>query len=143
VSKKKDLSKEDKKTWETYIKNPSDLFDKEKNLFQDKKRKERFKYDLHGYSLDEANQKVKEIIISCANENYREILLITGKGLHSTSDSDSYVSKEFSKLKYSVPDFIQNNNELKRLIVSISDADRIDGGEGAILIRLKNLQNEF
>ena len=143
MSKKKDLSKEDKKTWETYIKNPSDLFDKEKNLFQDKKRKERFKYDLHGYSLDEANQKVKEIIISCANENYREILLITGKGLHSTSDSDSYVSKEFSKLKYSVPDFIQNNNELKRLIVSISDADRIDGGQGAILIRLKNLQNEF
>ena len=139
MSKKKDLSKEDKKTWETYIKNPSDLFDKEKNLFQDKKRKERFKYDLHGYSLDEANQKVKEIIISCANENYREILLITGKGLHSTSDSDSYVSKEFSKLKYSVPDFIQNNNDLKRLIVSISDADRIDGGEGAILIRLKNL----
>jgi len=139
VSKKKDLSKEDKKTWETYIKNPSDLFDKEKNLFQDKKKKERFKYDLHGYSLDEANQKVKEIIVSCINENYREILLITGKGLHSTSDRDSYVSKEFSKLKYSVPDFIQNNNELKRLIVSISDADRIDGGEGAILIRLKNL----
>ena len=139
MSKKKDLSKEDKKTWETYIKNPSDLFDKEKNLFQDKKKKERFKYDLHGYSLDEANQKVKEIIVSCANKNYKEILLITGKGLHSTSDRDSYVSKEFSKLKYSVPDFIQNNNELKRLIVSISDADRIDGGEGAVLIKLKNL----
>ena len=120
-------------------KKSSDLFDKEKNLFQDKKKKERFKYDLHGYSLDEANQKVKEIIVSCVNENYREILLITGKGLHSTSDRDSYVSKEFSKLKYSVPEFIQNNNELKRLIVSISDADRIDGGEGAILIRLKNL----
>ena len=139
MSKKKDLSKEDRKTWETYIKNPSDLFDKEKNLFQDKKRKERFKYDLHGYSLDEANQKVKEIIISCANENYKEILLITGKGLHSTSDKDSYVSKEFSKLKYSVPDFIKNNNDLKKLITSITDADRIDGGEGAILIRLKNL----
>ena len=139
MSKKKDLSKEDKKTWETYIKNPSDLFDKEKNLFQDKKKKERFKYDLHGYSLDEANQKVKEIIVSCANENYREILLITGKGLHSTSDRDSYVSKEFSKLKYSVPDYIKNNNDLKKLITSITDADRIDGGEGAILIRLKNL----
>ena len=139
MSKKKDLSLEDKKTWETYIKNPSDLFDKEKNLFQDKKKKERFKYDLHGYSLDEANQKVKEIIISCANENYKEILLITGKGLHSTSDKDSYVSKEFSKLKYSVPEFISNNNELNKLIISISDADRMDGGEGAVLIKLKNL----
>ena len=139
MSKKKDLSEEDKKTWETYIKNPSDLFDKEKDISQNKKRKDRFKYDLHGYSLEEANQKVKEIIISCVNNNYREILFITGKGLHSTSDRNLFVSKKLSKLKYSVPDFIQNNNELKRLIVSISDADRIDGGEGAILIRLKNL----
>ena len=139
MSKKKDLSKEDRKTWETYIKNPSDLFDKEKNLFQDKKRKERFKYDLHGYSLDEANQKVKEIIISCANENYKEILLITGKGLHSTSDKDSYVSKQLSKLKYSVPDFIKNNNDLKKLITSIDEAKKTDGGEGAIIIKLKNL----
>ena len=139
MSKKKDLSEEDKKTWETYIKNPSDLFDKDLNLSQSKKRKERFKYDLHGYSLEEANQKVKEIIISCVNNNYREILFITGKGLHSTSDSDTYASKEFSKLKYSVPDFIQSNNELNKLIISISDADRMDGGEGAVLIKLKNL----
>ena len=139
MSKKKDLSIEDKKNWETYIKNPSDLFDKDLDLSQSKKIKERFKYDLHGYSLEEANQKVKEIIISCVNNNYREILFITGKGLHSTTDSNSYVSKKFSKLKYSVPDFIQNNNELKKLIVSISDVDRIDGGEGAFLIKLKNL----
>ena len=40
-----------------------------------------------------SNKKVKEIIVSCANDNYREIVLITGKGLHSTSDRDSYVSK--------------------------------------------------
>ena len=139
MSKKKDLSEEDKKTWETYIKNPSDLFDKEKDISQNKKRKDRFKYDLHGYSLEEANQKVKEIIISCVNNNYREILFITGKGLHSTTDRNSYVSKKFSKLKYSVPDFIKNNNDLNKLITSITDADRIDGGEGAILIRLKNL----
>ena len=139
MSKKKGLSEEDKKTWETYTKNPSDLFDKEKDLSQNKKRKDRFKYDLHGYSLEEANQKVKEIIISCVNNNYREILFITGKGLHSTSDSDTYASKEFSKLKYSVPDFIQSNNELNKLIISISDADRMDGGEGAVLIKLKNL----
>ena len=41
MSKKKDLSEEDKKTWETYIKNPSDLFDKEKDISQNKKRKDR------------------------------------------------------------------------------------------------------
>ena len=139
MSKKKGLSEEDKKTWETYTKNPSDLFDKEKDLSQNKKRKDRFKYDLHGYSLEEANQKVKEIIISCVNNNYREILFITGKGLHSTSDSDTYASKEFSKLKYSVPDFIKSDTELNSLIISVNEAAIKDGGEGAILIKLKKL----
>ena len=29
--KKKDLSQEDKKTWEDYIKDPSDIYDKDSN----------------------------------------------------------------------------------------------------------------
>ena len=66
-------------------------------------------------------------------------MLITGKGLHSNSDSDAYVSKNLSKLKYSVPEFIKSNEELSKLIISLSDADLKDGGEGAILIKLKNL----
>ena len=137
--KKKDLSKQDINTWETYIKNPSDIYDKDKNISQNQERKSRFKFDLHGYTLDEANQKVREIIISCAKNKYKEILLITGKGLHSTSDNDAYVSKNLSKLKYSVPEFIKSNKELSKLIISISDADIKDGGEGAILVKLKNL----
>ena len=31
MTKKKDLSKKDRETWETYIKNPSDVYDKDKN----------------------------------------------------------------------------------------------------------------
>ena len=137
--KKKDLSKQDIDTWETYIKNPSDLYDKDKNIIQKQERKSRFKFDLHGYTLDEANQKVKEIIISCSKNKFREILLITGKGLHSSSDNDAFVSKNLSKLKYSVPEFIRNNKDISKLIFSISDADIKDGGEGAILVKLKNL----
>lgn len=139
MSKKKDLSKEDTKTWASYIKNPSDVYDKDKSISQDQKRKDRFKFDLHGYSLDEANQKVGDIITLCVKNKYKEILLITGKGLHSTSDNDAYVSKNFSKLKYSVPEFIKSNDELSKLIISISDSDTKDGGEGAILIKLRNL----
>ena len=59
--------------------------------------------------------------------------------MHSTSDNDAYVSKNLSKLKYSVPEFIKSNKELSKLIISISDADIKDGGEGAILVKLKNL----
>ena len=137
--KKKDLSKQDIDTWETYIKNPSDLYDKDKKIIQKQERKSRFKFDLHGYTLDEANQKVKEIIISCSKNKFREILLITGKGLHSSSDNDAFVSKNLSKLKYSVPEFIKNNKDISKLIFSISNADIKDGGEGAILVKLKNL----
>ena len=136
--KKKDLSKEDSEAWQSYIENPTDVYDKDLGK-KSINRKERFKFDLHGYTLDEANKKVKEIIISCFKNKYREILLITGKGLHSTSGEDTYVSSDLSKLKYSVPDFISSDDELKNYIISIDEAEKRDGGDGAILIKLKNL----
>ncbi len=137
--KKKDLPKKDIETWETYIKNPSDVYDKEKNNQKNQYRKERFRFDLHGHTLDEANQRVRDIIFLCVKQKYKEILFITGKGLHSTSDNDTYVSKNFSKLKYSVPDFIKSDNDLNKFVFSISEAGIKDGGEGAILIKLRNL----
>ena len=137
--KKKDLSEKDLNTWETYLKNPTDLYDKEKYNQKNQERKERFRFDLHGHTLDEANQRVRDIILSCVKQKYKEILFITGKGLHSTSDKDAYVSKHFSKLKYSVPDFIKSNDDLNKFVFSISDADIKDGGEGAILVKLRNL----
>ena len=137
--KKKDLSSEDKKIWEDYTRNPSNIYDKEKQSTANNLRKERFKFDLHGFTLDEANQKVREIILSCTKKNYKEILLITGKGLHSNTNKDIYVSKDLSKLKFSVPEFINNNEDLSKYIISISDASIRDGGKGAILIKLKNL----
>ena len=137
--KKKDLSDKDKETWETYIKNTSDVYDKDKNNQKNQFTKERFRFDLHGHTLDEANQRVRDIIFSCVKQKYKEILFITGKGLHSTSGNDAFVSKDFSKLKYSVPDFIKSDDDLNKFGLSIADADIKDGGEGAILIKLRNL----
>ena len=137
--KKKDLSQVDKKTWENYIKNPSDIYDKDGNLFNNTSQNKRFRFDLHGFTLDDANKKVREIILSCLENKYKEILFITGKGLHSTNQKDVYTSKDFGKLKFSVPEFIKSNQELNRLIISVDEAEIKDGGEGAILIKLKNL----
>ena len=137
--KKKDLSKKDIEAWETYIKNPSDIYDKDKDDQKDKIRKERFQFDLHGHTLNEANQRVRDVIFSCVKKKYKEILFITGKGLHSNSGSDAYVSKDLSKLKYSVPEFIKSDDDLNKFVISISEADIKDGGEGAILIKLRNL----
>ena len=136
--KKKDPNQEDKKTWEDYIKNPSDIYDKDKN-FSKTQRRDRYKFDLHGFTLDEANIKVKEILQYCIKNRFRELLLITGKGMHSKNEEDAYVSKDLGKLKYSVPEFIKTNTDLNKLIISISDAKMKDGGEGAIIIKLKDL----
>ena len=67
------------------------------------------------------------------------MLLITGKGIHSTNDNDTYISKDLGKLKYSVPEFIKSDSELSELITSVNKADVKDGGDGAILIKLKKL----
>ena len=138
MKKKKESNQEDKKTWEDYIKNPSDIYDKDINLSKTQRR-DRYKFDLHGFTLDEANIKVKEILQHCIKNRFREILLITGKGIHSKNEEDAYVSKDLGKLKYSVPEFISTNSELNKLIISISDAEMKDGGEGAIIIKLKDL----
>ena len=136
--KKKDPSQEDKKTWEEYIKNPSDIYDKDQGVSNSIQRRERYKFDLHGFTLDEANKKVKEIIEYCVKNKFKELLLITGKGNHSTSDDDIYISRDLGKLKYSVPEFIKTS-ELKKFIISINDGEKKDGGQGAIIIKFKNL----
>ena len=139
MTNKKVLSKEDKNTWQEYIKNPSGVYDKDKSKSLKNKLKGRYKFDLHGYTLSDANTKVKELIISCNENNYKEILLITGKGIHSTNEKDIYVSKDLGKLKFSVPEYVKSDEELRKYIISIEEANLRDGGEGAILIKLRNL----
>jgi len=139
VTKKNDLSNLDKAQWEEYLKNPKDIFDKELVKKQSIDLNQRFRFDLHGFTLSQANKKVRELIINCQKKNIREILLITGKGLHSNTDQNTYVSKELSKLKFSVPDYIKSKNDLLDKIYSIEQASINDGGEGAIVIKLKKL----
>ena len=139
MKKKTKISQEDIKTWQDYIKNPTDVIDKDKNKNRSNLSKLRFKYDLHGYTLIDANKRVKEIILSCVKKSFKEILLITGKGIHSNTEKNIYASSDLSKLKYSVPEYIKENLELSKYILSISNAEKEDGGDGAIIIKLRNL----
>ena len=136
MKKKKDLSNTDIVEWEEYIRNPKDIFDKEQKALD---ANNRFRFDLHGFTLLEANQKVRELIINCQEKGFKEILLITGKGLHSNTDQNTYVSKKLSKLKFSVPEYINSSKDLSDKIYSIEQALNINGGEGAIIIKLKKL----
>jgi len=139
VIKKKNISQKDINTWKSYIKNLTSIIDKDRIQKDSKSNHHRFKYDLHGFTLLQANEKVKEIILLCVKKNYKEILFITGKGIHSNTDKDVYISKDLSKLRYSVPEYIKSDLDLSKHIISIANADKIDGGDGAVIIKLKKL----
>lgn len=137
MKKKINLSKKDKEDWKKFIEDKSRVPDKE-SIHQNYKNKKNFKFDLHGFTLDKANKKVREIIISCSKKDISEIILITGKGLHSKNEN-VYESSKFNKLRYSVPDYINSNRELATLVSSISNLSEKKGGEGVILVKLKKL----
>ena len=137
MKKKDNLSQKDKEDWKNFLEDTSRIPDKDKTN-QLRKRNETFRFDLHGLTLNEANKKVRDIIISCSEKNFKKILLITGKGLHS-KDNDVYKSSRLSKLKYSVPEYINSEPEISKLILSITTPAQKDGGEGALLIQLKKL----
>ena len=137
--KKKELSSLDKAYWDEYLKDPKDIYDKELEDKNIPSPNYRFHFELHGFTLLDANQKVRELIIKYQDKGFREILLITGKGLHSNTDQNTYVSKTLSKLKYSVPEYINSQKDLTEKILSIEAASISNGGEGALIIKLKKL----
>ena len=134
---KKKLSDKDKNDWQTFISNKEKLHNKDQFLKKTLQKNFTRTIDLHGFSLENANLAIDEFIRICFNENIDRIIVITGKGLRSKNESNPYVSKDLSILKYSVPEFIESNKNLKKMIKGISDAKIEDGGGGAFYIYLK------
>ena len=131
------ISDKDKKDWENFLSNKETLPNKDSKVSEIKSSKT-IHCDLHGYSLDQANIKIKDLIIKSFDKNINKLIIVTGKGLHSNNDKDPYVSKNLGILKYSVPEFIKHNKDLMNKIIEIKNADIRDGGDGAFYIYLKN-----
>ena len=130
------ISDKDKKDWENFLQNNEKLSDKEEK-FKTKKRINSRTFDFHGYSLDEANQKIEEIIGEAYRDGVNKLIIVTGKGLHSENSKDPYKSIDLGILKNSLPEFVKNNNNLLKMINSIGEANIEDGGSGAFYIFLK------
>ena len=128
----------DKEDWENFLKNKEKMPNKDfinKNNVRYEKIK---KIDLHGYTIEEANKAVEQFIQKCFDESVTKIIVITGKGLRSKNSENPYLSKDLSILKYSVPEFVESNISLTKIIIEITDAKIEDGGSGAFYIFLKN-----
>ena len=130
------ISDKDKKDWENFLSSDEYLPNKDTNIVP-KNNKKTFFFDFHGYSLDEANKKISDIINGAFKNNIKKLVIVTGKGLHSKNNDDPYISKDFGILKYSVPEYIRRNNDLLSKIEKIENADFKDGGSGAFYIFLK------
>ena len=134
----KKISDKDKEDWENFLKDKEKIPNKD-FIVNKKIRHEKIKkIDLHGYTIEEANVTVELFIQKCFDESVTKIIVITGKGLRSKNIENPYLSKDLSILKYSVPEFIENNKNLSRVIIETSDAKIEDGGGGAFYIYLKN-----
>ena len=130
------ISDKDKKDWENFLQNKERLSDKEEK-FKTKKRINSRTFDFHGYSLDEANQKIEELIGEAYKDGVNKLIIVTGKGLHSENSKDPYKSIDLGILKNSLPEFVKNNNNLLKMINSMGEANIEDGGSGAFYIFLK------
>ena len=143
MKKKRFVTPKDKKDWDVFTKQMGDISPKESDLLKENIEINKVKkLDLHGSSLIEANKIVKKFIIESFNNGYKKLLVVTGKGLRSKSYNNPYVSEKLNVLRYSVPEFIKNDENLNNKISRIAQADIKDGGEGAIYILLKN-KNKF
>ncbi len=133
----KKLSDKDKKDWQNFLESSEKLDNKDNVTLDHQNRIGDKVIDLHGFTLEEANQKVSEFIQDCYDRNVIKINIITGKGLRSKNLNDPYQSKDLSILKYSVPNFIKNSPFLMSKIIKI-DQQAVDSpSKGNFEIYLK------
>ena len=145
-------SKDDKKVWENYVSNfektmflpqiinSTHLKNKHKNktiyknhksssyssLFKKRGSKPDVVIDLHGQSLYSAKLILNKYITNCYEKNIRNILIITGKGHNNRG-----------VLKEELPKWL-SDKYFDKFLVNFKIAPKHLGGEGALLIRIKN-----
>lgn len=84
-----------------------------------------YELDLHRFSLDDAKKTVKQLLQTALREEYRNILIITGKGKHSPNGPI---------LKVGIRQYLMTFPDL---IDEITYAPAMLGGEGAFLVKLR------
>ena len=135
---KKKISSKDKKDWLKFLESKEKIHDKESNFTKSYNQTKKQTIDLHGYSLKDANLKIKNFINNSYEKNIKEITIITGKGTRSKVGDNPYLSKDLSILKHSVPSFITSQLDLMSKIKNINLKDIEDSSKGSFTIYLKN-----
>jgi len=149
------LSDKDKKIWNFYISNLKSVKKADKNkkinpstnsginkvlkpnvsFTLDNKIKKKIKsnklnfdaiIDLHGQTEVQAYELIKNFIKDCYFNNFKSIMIITGKG-----------SNNKGKLKLKTPLWLKSE-VISKYVVGFETMPHHKGGEGALLVRIKN-----
>ena len=133
---KKKISDKDRKDWEKFLSSKDKLPNKdlagENNTYY-----RSITLDLHGYTLRDANIAIKNLINSSYNKGIKKVTIITGKGMRSKNYDNPFKSSKLSILKYSVPEFIKNDNDLMKKIIKINIEEIKDLKSGSFTLYLK------
>ena len=141
MKKKFSATSRDRKDWTAFTKNMGKVISKDVTSNQNSDEKKLVpKLDLHGFTLNQANEVVKEFIEESYEKGLKKLIIITGKGLRSKSAENPYLSEKFNVLRHSVPEYIMKQESLNNKIINISAAEKKDGGDGAIIIKLKTIR---
>ena len=135
----KKITEKDKKDWQEFLDSKDTLYIKDEKIFKEKSYIYEKSIDLHGCTLDEANEVITRFIKNSSKDKITKIKVITGKGLRSKNFDNPYISNNLGILKYSVPNFIKNNLNLMRLIKEIDFKQVEDLNSGSFSIILKKL----
>ena len=135
------LSDKDKKDWKSFVLSKDKIINKDLSFEEGKNYEKKIeKIDLHGYSLEDANKKIEKFLYKSFKKGIQKVIVITGKGLRSKNAENPYVSEDLSLLKNSIPEYINQNLSLKKIIKRLEKANIKDGGEGALYVFLKKFK---
>ncbi len=133
----KKISEKDKKAWEKFVNSKERIHNKDNQKIKKSFPNIEKSIDLHGYTLLDANTEIQKFIFECYEKGSTTVNIITGKGSRSKNKDDPYQAKDLSILKYSVPNFINENKELMKIILKI-DFDSVNSpSKGNFLVYLK------
>ena len=109
------------------IKDTSFKVRKRKSSFRETGERIKATLDLHGFWREEAIVLLADFCQKSADQGFRTILIITGKGIHS-KESDPTLKKEVIHWL--------NSSRGHRMVEYYRFGTRIEGGEGALILYL-------
>ena len=95
--------------------------------------------DLHGMRQDEAHAALHRFIWRAQGDGAKLVLVVTGKGAASQSQSMFGGSDERGVLRRMVPHWLRLP-DLRPMVVGFDEADQRHGGSGALYVRLRRLR---